>query len=82
MGISIVFAGIIVPILTYGRMRRKSLQPLFIVLMQAILIVIDEHTRSNVHGIYRGQSPLSYTALIPLKVEAIAAIGRALSNHN
>ena len=32
-------------------------------------------------GIVQGQSPLSYTTLMPPPVEAVAAIGRALSNH-
>jgi hypothetical protein len=39
-------------------MGSQRFQPLFIVLMQAILVVVDEHTGSNVHRIYKGQSPL------------------------
>jgi hypothetical protein len=40
VGIGSVFAGIIVPVLTDGRMGSQSLQPLFIVLMQSVLVVV------------------------------------------
>jgi len=52
-------------------------------------VVVDEHAGrdvrqcSTLHGIYKVQMPSWWhTTLIPLPVEAIAAIGRALSNHN
>jgi hypothetical protein len=61
--VSVVFAGVIVPVLADGGMRRQFLQPLLIVLVQAILIVIDEHTGSNVHSIYKGQRPLYHIPL-------------------
>jgi hypothetical protein len=50
--------------------------------VQAALVVVDEHAGIDVYGICRGQRPLSYTTLIPVTVEDLAAIGRALSDHN
>jgi hypothetical protein len=32
-------------------------------------------------GIVQGHSPLCYAAFVPLPLEALAAIGRALCNH-
>jgi hypothetical protein len=58
--VCIVLASAIVLVLADGRVGSQSPQPLFIVLMQAVFIVVDEHTRSNVHRIYKGQSPLSH----------------------
>ena len=75
-----VLAGAVVLVLANGGMRGQLLKPLFIVLMQTVLVVIDENGCSDVHGIHKGQYPLSYTTLMPLAAEAIAAIGRALSN--
>ena len=63
VGVGIVFAGIIVPVLADGRMGSQSLQPLFIVLMQSVLVVIDEHAGRNVHRRYKGQSPLHHIPL-------------------
>jgi hypothetical protein len=45
-------------------------------------ISVDKHTRSDVYGIYKGHPPLSYTALMPMPIEALAAIDRALNNYN
>ena len=51
-------------------------------MVQAALVVDDKHTGSSVLRMYKGQSPsLWYTAFVPLPVEALAAIGRALSNR-
>jgi hypothetical protein len=58
MRVCIVFAGVIVPVLPCGCMGGQTLQPLLIILVQAILVVVDEHTRRNVLRIYKGQSPL------------------------
>jgi hypothetical protein len=64
MSVSVVFAGVIVPALTDGRVGGQPFQPLFIVGVQTPLVVVDEHAGRNVrqystlHGIYKGQSPL------------------------
>jgi hypothetical protein len=42
-------------------------------------VVVDGNAECDVQGIDQGQRPLYR---IPLTVEAIAAMGRALSNHN
>ena len=61
MSVSVVLTGVIVPVLTDGGMRRQFLKPLFIVLMQAVLIVVDEHAGSDVQGIVQAQPLLDAT---------------------
>jgi hypothetical protein len=49
-------AGAVVLVLAGGRVRRQGLQPDFIVMVQAALVVVGEHACSNGHGIYEDQS--------------------------
>jgi hypothetical protein len=82
MSISIIFAGVIVSVLPDGGVGRQLLQPLFLILVKAVLVVVDEYAGRNVLRIYKGQYPLCHITLMPLPVEALAAIGRALRNYN
>jgi hypothetical protein len=42
VGIGIIFAGTVVPVLIDGRMRRESFQPDLIVVVEAALIKVDQ----------------------------------------
>jgi hypothetical protein len=50
-------------------MWSQLLQPLFVVLVQAALVVVDENARGDVreystlHGIYKGERPLYHIPL-------------------
>jgi hypothetical protein len=56
--VGIVLAGAVVPILVDRCVRCKFFEPHLVIVVQAALIVVDEHARSNVLRIYKGQSPL------------------------
>jgi hypothetical protein len=63
--------------------RSQLFEPHLVIMVQATLVVVDKHTRSNVLRIYTGSIPsLAYPTLTPLTAEALAAIGRALGSHN
>ena len=51
MGVGVVFAGPIVAIAGGRRMRSQFLQPHLVVVMESWFIVINEHGRSDVHGV-------------------------------
>ena len=54
--IRVVFPGAIVLVLRMRLLRRQFLQPHFIVVMQAALVVVDKHTGGDVHRIHQHQS--------------------------
>jgi hypothetical protein len=80
--VRIVLTGAIMSVLVNRCVWSQPFKPHLVIVVKAALVVVDEYRCGNVERIYKGQSPLSYTALVPLPVEAIAAVGRALSNHN
>src|SRR5688572_24601421 len=51
MGIGVVFTGIVMMVLIDWFMRREFFEPLFVIVMQAAFIVIDEYGCADVHGI-------------------------------
>jgi hypothetical protein len=51
MGVSIVFAGPIMPIAGGRRVRREFFQPHFVIVMESRLIVVDEHRGGDMHGV-------------------------------
>ena len=61
--IGVVLTGSVVPILVNRRMRRQPFELDLVIVMQAALIIVNEHTRSNVLRIYKGQSPLYHIPL-------------------
>jgi hypothetical protein len=63
VGIGVILAGTVVLILAGRRVRGQPLQPFFVIGMEAPLIVVDKHTRSNVHRIYKGQHVISHVPL-------------------
>jgi hypothetical protein len=42
---------------------RQLFEPHLVVVVQAALVVIDKHTRRNVHSRYKGQYPLFHIPL-------------------
>ena len=63
MRVRIVLVRAVVPILIDRRVRRQPVNPHLVIVVQAALVVVDEHTRSNVHSIYKAQSPLYHIPL-------------------
>jgi len=61
--VGVALAGAVVLVLASGCVGGETLQPLLIILVQAVLTVVDEHTRRNVHRIYKGQYPLYHIPL-------------------
>ena len=56
--VGIVLAGVIMPVLADGGMRRQLFKPDLVIVVQATLIIVDEHAGRNVLRIYKGQYPL------------------------
>ena len=50
MGIGIVFVAVMT-VLTHRFVRSQALQPLFIVVVQARFVIVDEDRGSDVHGV-------------------------------
>ena len=61
MSIGVVLADV-VPVLGHGRVRCELLQPGVVVVVQAGFVIVDEHRRSDVHGIHEGD-PFADAAL-------------------
>ncbi len=59
----IVLAGAVVPVLLYRRVWYQLLESHLVIVVQAALVIVDEHTRSNVHRRYKGQYPLYHIPL-------------------
>src|SRR5215469_4307740 len=56
MGVSVVLARAIVPVLAGRFVRREFFEPILVILQQAIFRVIYEYCRSYMHGIYQAQT--------------------------
>jgi hypothetical protein len=56
--VCIVLASAIVLVLANRRVRRQPFEPHLVIMVQATLVVVDEHAGRNVLRIYKGQSPL------------------------
>jgi hypothetical protein len=54
VGVAVILAGAIVQVAVGWLMRSQLLQPALVILVQAGLVVVDEHRRSNVHGVDQG----------------------------
>ena len=55
--------GVDVSVLVDPRVRRQPFKPHLVIVMQATRVVVEEHTRSNVHSRYKGQYPLYHIPL-------------------
>ena len=51
--IGIVFPRIVMPVLACRLMRRDLFQPGIMVMLQPGLVIVDEHPRRDVHGVYQ-----------------------------
>ncbi len=79
VGVVIIFAGAVVAIAADGLVRGQSFQPIFIVLVQAALIVVDEHAGRDMHGVYQAHY-LRDAAFVPMTLGTIVHLERVLRN--
>ena len=56
VGVGIVLAGVVVPVLADGGVGHQAFQPFGLIVVQPALIVVDEHRGGDVHGIDQRQS--------------------------
>ena len=62
MRVGVVFAGAVVVIACDRLVGRELFEPLVVVLVQAALVVVDEHAGRDVHGVHQhspSRTPLS-----------------------
>ena len=62
MGVGIILASAVVPILAYRFVRREFFKPRFVIVVQAAFVVVDEHRGGDMHGIDEAK-PLLDSAL-------------------
>jgi hypothetical protein len=63
MGVSIVFGGVIVPVLPDGRMGGQPLQPLLVIHVQAPLVVVSQKALLPDAGAVTDYSPFAVSAI-------------------
>ena len=85
MRVGIVFAGVVVLVLRQRLVRRQLLQPLLVILVQAPLVVVDEHRRGDVHRVHQHQAFLDAAlgqAVLDLRRDVHETPAAGISNQS